>query len=120
MAAFKGESVTLKHMTFDFTKDTQGYARADTAKKASAYMTIWMYIIRQFEHAKDLCTTDTDDYNYEAALEFDKGVAYYTGSIEGSVLGGADGNSTTGTAAVNLELFNLFFLAQNALYTRQC
>ena len=61
---------------------------AAAASKGATFLSTWMWSVGMFEEAVNLCNT-TDN---TAALGFwDKGVAYYTGSLEG-----ADGNSKTG------------------------
>merc|ERR1740124_586236 len=59
-------------------------ARIDAAKKGTAYMNVWMYVIREFEDAIDDCLTSSNDNNYDAAHAWDEGVAFYTGSLEGT------------------------------------
>jgi len=57
-----------------------GYAgRRECVKKATAYMSVFMFALRSFEKALDFCV-DGDDIG--AIHSWDKGVAYYTGSTE--------------------------------------
>ena len=73
----------------NFSADISNAARRRAAGKGAAILSTWMWSVGMFEEAVNLCNT-TDNV---AALGFwDKGVAYYTGSLEG-----ADGNSKTGT-----------------------
>ena len=73
----------------NFSADISNAARRRAAGKGAAILNTWMWSVGMFEEAVNLCNT-TDNV---AALGFwDKGVAYYTGSLEG-----ANGNSKTGT-----------------------
>ena len=103
-------------------------------KKGSAYMNVWMYAIREFEDAIDDCTSCTSNcnsfsINSGSVHAWDEGVAFYTGSLEGTADGGSSagkllyrlaekrcanfgtcgecGDEACGTAMVNLELFQL-------------
>ena len=55
-------------------------------KKGTAYMTIWMYVIREMEDALDDCkeACTIEDCNDDPVHAWDEGVAFYTGSLEGS------------------------------------
>merc|ERR1711937_1086562 len=59
-------------------------ARVEIAKKASAYMNVWMYVIREFEDAIDDCKAGCIDCNDDPVHAWDEGVAFYTGSLEGT------------------------------------
>ena len=69
-------------------------ARVEAVKKGTAYMNVWMYVIREFEDAIDDCTTCTSNCNEFSANTagpvhaWDEGVAFYTGSLEGTAYGG--------------------------------
>ena len=71
-------------------------ARVEAIKKGTAYMNVWMYAVREFEDAIDDCSTCTAECN-EFSLNsgsvhaWDEGVAFYTGSLEGTALGGNSG-----------------------------
>merc|ERR1719375_2749168 len=70
-----------------------GAARVEAIKKGSAYMNVWMYVIREFEDAIDDCKTCTSECNEHSANSgsvhaWDEGVAFYTGSLEGTEPGG--------------------------------
>merc|ERR1740133_386436 len=109
-------------------------ARVEAAKKGSAYMNVWMYAVREFEDAIDDCTSCVADCNAHSTNSgsvhaWDEGVAFYTGSLEGTVHDtaaepagamvyrlaekrcanfgtcGAAGGATTGQSQVNSELF---------------
>jgi hypothetical protein len=120
-------------------------ARIEAVKKGSAYMNVWMYAIREFEDAIDDCLTCTSNCN-EFSLNsgsvhaWDEGVAFYTGSLEGtsgSSSGklvyrlaekrcanygtcGTSGDAFTGTSYVNHELFTLFTEGEQRLQRGEC
>ena len=103
-------------------------------------MNNWMYIIREFEDAIDDCSTSSIDNNYDAAHAWDEGVAFWTGSLEGTDGSGsgkmvaaladkrcqnfgtcgAAGTATTGTALVNVNFFALSAEARDYLYGGRC
>merc|ERR1719355_452275 len=119
-------------------------ARVQIAKKTSAYMNVWMYVIREFEDAIDDCVAGCISCNDDPVHAWDEGVAFYTGSMEGED-GVADGaliyhladkrcqnyktcidpdtfevGETSGTSAVNDHLFELFAEGQHYLLAGQC
>ena len=68
-------------------------ARVEAVKKGTAYMNVWMYVIREFEDAIDDCTSCTSNCNEhstnsDSVHAWDEGVAFYTGSLEGTAYGG--------------------------------
>ena len=122
-------------------------ARKEAVKKGSAYMNVWMYAIREFEDAIDDCTScdgECNEYslNSGSVHAWDEGVAFYTGSLEGTETGGdsggklvyrlaekrcenfgtcgPNGDATSGTAAVNIELFTLFAEGARLLERGEC
>merc|ERR1719160_2037457 len=58
-------------------------ARVQIAKKTSAYMNVWMYVIREFEDAIADCKAGCIDCNDDPVHAWDEGVAFYAGSLEG-------------------------------------
>jgi hypothetical protein len=96
-------------------------------KKSTVYMSVAMYIIRELEDAIDHCEAKDEEPDENS---IDEGVAFYTGSLEGTAVGGSadgvlmhaladkrcinfktcgeKGDMSTGTAKVNLEIFRLF------------
>jgi hypothetical protein len=124
----------------DYSATTQGssyYGRVDAVKKGTAYMNNWMYVIREFEDAIDDCETSSIDNNYGSAHAWDEGVAFYTGSREGTAVGGDSAGkmiyrlaekrcanfgtcTSTGVSKVNTELFAQFSVAQEYLFMGQC
>ena len=122
-------------------------ARVEAAKKGSAYMNVWMYVIREFEDAIDDCTSCASDCNEHSTNSgsvhaWDEGVAFYTGSREGEATGGdsagklvyrlaekrcanfgtcgASGAGAAGTSQVNTELFALFASGRDWLQQGRC
>ena len=68
-------------------------ARIEAVKKGTAYMNVWMYAVREFEDAIDDCTSCTSNCNEhstnsDSVHAWDEGVAFYTGSLEGTAYGG--------------------------------
>jgi hypothetical protein len=129
----------------DYSSTTQGtsyYGRVDATKKGTAYMNNLMYVIREFEDAIDDCQTSSIDNNYGSAHAWDEGVAFYTGSLEGTIVGGNSagemnyrlaekrcenydtcgplGNAATGVSKVNTDLFAKFAEAQEYLFMGTC
>ena len=94
-AALAGTSMSFtsgKHGPNDFS--TLGdAARIEAVKKGSAYMNVWMYAIREFEDAIDDCTSCTTECNEHSVNSgsvhaWDEGVAFYSGTLEGTAEGG--------------------------------
>jgi hypothetical protein len=117
-------------------------SRVEGAKKGSAYMNVWMYVIREFEDAIKDCKSGCDKLacNDDPVHAWDEGVAFYTGSLhgtDGSGSGkmlyalankrcenyktcGAAGNSKSGNSQVNIEILKLFKQGQAALLAGKC
>merc|ERR1712160_113079 len=51
-------------------------------KKGTAYMAVFMYVIREFEDALDDCTNSCIGCNDDPVHAWDEGVAFYSGSLE--------------------------------------
>ena len=80
-----------------------GAARKEAIKKGTAYMNVWMYAVREFEDAIDDCTSCTAEcnefsVNSGSVHAWDEGVAFYTGSLEGALLGGDSGGKGDGAS----------------------
>ena len=148
-AALAGETMSFssgKHGPNDFSVLGDA-ARVEAVKKGTAYMNVWMYVIREFEDAIDdceVCTADCNEFslNSGSVHAWDEGVAFYTGSLEGTALGGnsggklvyrlavkrcenfgtcgINGDATTGMAKVNLDLFPLFAEGARLLERGEC
>merc|ERR1719240_492166 len=59
-------------------------ARVQIAKKTSAYMNVWMYVVREFEDAIEDCKAGCINCNDDPVHAWDEGVAFYTGTLEGT------------------------------------
>merc|ERR1719188_2794615 len=130
-------SFTKSAGDMDFT-GTADVVRKECIKKGTAYMNAYMYAIREFEDAIDDCKAgctngivdsgaSCNSLSTASVHAWDEGVAFYTGSREGSAVGGnsagvlsyrlaekrcaqfktcgAEHDSTSGTSYVNTELF---------------
>ena len=106
--ADKWVSAALAGRLMQFTSEKHGpnnfhklgdAARVEAVQKGTAYMNVWMYVIREFEDAIDDCITcvrtATENNCNEHSTStvsvhaWDEGVAFYTGSLEGTVTGGS-------------------------------
>jgi hypothetical protein len=127
------------NMDMDFTKASDA-VRVQCIKKGTAYMHVFMYVIRKFESAIDNCKAGIQSSSSVPA--WDAGVALYTGSLEGTKEGGSSAgkflyrlaekrcqnyktcgknhDSTSGTSYVNIELLKQFFLGQHTLLKGDC
>ena len=127
-AAFAGESTKFSRGNADFSKF--GFdGREQAIKKGTAYMNIFMYVIREFEDALDDCKRGILEDNYNSVHAWDEGVCFYTGSIEGQdgvtddgkllhqladkrcenfMTCGPDGVDEDGMSKVNYDLLDLF------------
>lgn len=113
-------------------------SKSEAMSKASAYMNIWMYVIREMEDALDDCEFQEDIDS--GVHSWDEAVAFYTGSLEGQEgLGdgvliydladkrcqdfktcGLDSNSEDGTSYVNLQIFDEFKVGLGKLRKGDC
>jgi hypothetical protein len=55
--------------------------RTQSIKKGTAYMNVWMYVIREFEDAIDDCKSSCIACNDDPVHAWYEGVAFYTGSL---------------------------------------
>merc|ERR1719388_134011 len=111
-------------------------ARVQIAKKTSAYMNVWMYVIREFEDAIADCKAGCIDCNDDPVHAWDEGVAFYTGSLEGTDGSGSGKmlhaladkrcknyltcSAENGGSYVNAALFELFEKGKVALQQGKC
>merc|ERR1719181_2454459 len=65
--------------------------RVQMIKKGTAYMNVWMYVIREFEDAIDDCDNSCIACNDDPVHAWDEGVAFYTGSLAADTPNGAGG-----------------------------
>jgi hypothetical protein len=111
--------------------------RGECAKKGTAYMAIFMYVLREFEDAIDDCKANCISCNDDPVHAWDEGVAFYSGSLEGE-----DGvptgklmheladkrcvdfntcvDESNSRSHVNNELLNLFNIGQGQLQSGLC
>jgi hypothetical protein len=114
--------------------------RKQGIKKGSAYMNVWLYTIREFEDAIDDCELGCNNCNYDGVHAWDEGVAFYTGTLEGTEPGGTGSGKMLyrlaekrcenfGTcvksgdvtmSAVNKRLFEIWPLARDELSKGNC
>lgn len=138
-AALTGTATNFANGDADFSKyGVDG--RSQGAKKGSAYMNVYMYVIREFEDAIDDCQSNCVDCNYASAHAWDEGVAFYTGSLEGETgdsdgkllhaladkrcqnfkTCGVEGDELEGRSKINRELAQQFTVGQFELLTSNC
>jgi hypothetical protein len=142
MAAFSGSKTSFSNGNADF--GLYGFAgKAEAIKKGTAFMNVWMYVIREMEDALDDCQEGCDfetNCNDDPVHAWDEAVAFYTGSLEGKD-GSTDGvllhavadkrcanfktcgnlaNEDSGTSHVNLEIFREFSTGLNKLVQGEC
>ena len=96
LAALDGTTLTYAapaSVTRNFG-DASGAARREAVKKGTVSMHVWMYAVRELEDAIDDCQTcvsNCDEFSandYGPVHAWDEGVAFYTGSLEGTAQGG--------------------------------
>jgi hypothetical protein len=141
MAAFDGKSTSFSNGNADFGPyDVAG--RTEAIKKGSSFMNIWMYVIRELEDALDDCQEGCtiENCNDDPVHAWDEGVAFYTGSLEGSD-GSEDGvliyaladkrcenfktcgdlaDLETGTSHINIEIFRQFRVGARKINAGEC
>jgi hypothetical protein len=143
IAALDGKSTGFAgnfNQDFDVASDDGKDLRVEAAKKGSAYLNVYMYVIREFEDAIDDCKRGCIECNDAPVHAWDEGVAFYTGSLEGTdgrdngkllhaladkrcmnfKTCGYEGNKLIGTSFVNYELGRLFALGQHHLVVGDC
>jgi len=138
-SALDGKETTFTLGDADFTKF--GFdGRSESIKKGTAYMNVFMYVIREFEDAVVDCKTECElaDCNDAPVHAWDEGVAFYTGSEEGEIGDNKDAGGyflhqladkrcanfntcdENGLAQVNSELLKLFNQGQRQLLAGEC
>merc|ERR1719373_1201007 len=141
LAAFAGTKTNFKNFNNDFK--VYGYdGKEQIIKKATAYMIIWMYVIRELEDALDDCqeACTIESCNDDPVHAWDEAAAFYTGSLEledGSGSGklayaladkrcgnfatcGETMDQTSGTSKVNLEIIRNLSVGQGKLAKGEC
>jgi len=141
LAAFAGSKTNFKNFNNDFGLYSFD-GKEQIIKKGTSYMTVWMYVIREMEDALDDCKEGCtiENCNDDPVHAWDEGVAFYTGSLEGTDGSGSGkfayaladkrcanfktcgdmGDTTTGTSSANLEIFKNFDIGQSQLIQGQC
>lgn len=140
-SAFNGNTTEFDRGNADFSR-YGNIGKVQAIKKGTAYLNVFMYVIREFEDALDDCVTNGENNN-PAVHAWDEGVAFYTGSLEGTVAGSdsdagkllhqladkrcrnfntciSDGGPLDGTSKINKELFELFDAGKNYLSKGEC
>jgi len=113
-------------------------ARVEGAKKGSAYLNVWMYVVREMEDAITDCKINCVKCNDDPVHAWDEGVAFYVGTLEGVDGAGSGkmlyaladkrcknymtctGGTTSGTSKVNEEIMKLFAQGQAKLLQSKC
>ena len=83
----------------------QDATRVELVKKGIAYQGVWMYAVHKFETAIADCLKGTTADVNSAKLNWDKGMAYYVGSQEGTTTGASTGNLLYNLAQKRCEDF---------------
>jgi len=142
-AAFEGRATDFLNFNSDFA--LYGFTgREQIIKKGTAFVIIWMYVIRELEDALDDCRSkcSKEDCNDDLYISdsWDKAVAYYTGTLEGDNGAGSgklpyaladkrcgnfktcgeSGDQLTGTSKVNIEIFRNFEIGKGFLKNGKC
>jgi len=109
--------------------------RVECAQKATAYWSVWMYVIREMEDAIRDCTAGCKKCNDAPVHAWDEAWAFYAGSLEGST-GSSEGRmlyrlaqkrcknfgtcGIGGIADVNKQILNLFISGKKSLEEGRC
>jgi len=109
--------------------------RVECAQKATAYWSVWMYVIREMEDALRDCTVGCKKCNDAPVHAWDEAWAFYAGSLEGS-LGNPEGKmlyrlaqkrcknfgtcGIGGISDVNKQILNLFISGKKSLEEGRC
>jgi len=132
MAALDGRQTTFTNGNADFSE--YGFTgRTEAVKKGTAYMHVWMYVIRELYDAIDDCQSGCTDCNDDPVHAWDEGAAFYVGSTESKMpytLGqkrcenyktcGANGDEIEGQAKVNFDIMAEFSMGQMNLNQGNC
>merc|ERR1719399_1275158 len=112
-------------------------ARIQGAQKGSAYMNVWMYVIREMEDALADCKSGCLKCNDDPVHAWDEAVAFYSGSLEGADGSGSGkllyaladkrcanfatcSSGTTGQSKVNIAIMEQFSLGKTKLNEGKC
>eukprot|EP00752_Nemacystus_decipiens_P008971 g8009.t1 len=119
--------------------------RSEGCLKGAQYQNVWMYVIHELEDAVGDCNNGDLSDNDGGPHAWDEGWAFYTGSLEGTDVGGSadggqmvyalaekrcenfatcsgdsDNDDTTGVSAVNDDLLDLWHTGQDYLRAGDC
>jgi len=141
LAAFAGSKTRFDNFNNDFSSYSYD-GREQVIKKATAFIVIWMYVIRELEDALDDCreACTIENCNDDPVHAWDEAVAFYTGSLEGTDGSGSGklayaladkrcvnfktcgdvGDETNGTSKVNIDIFRYFNIGQAKLAKGEC
>ena len=138
-AAFAGGQTSFTNGNADFSQyGMEG--REQIIKKGTAYMNVFMYVLREFEDALDDCKRGCINCNDDPVHAWDEGVCFYTGSLEGQDglasgyllhqladkrsmdfrTGGPDGTDVDGQSKLNYDLMDEFALGNYQLQSGNC
>mmetsp|Transcript_21404 Transcript_21404/g.33590 ORF Transcript_21404/g.33590 Transcript_21404/m.33590 type:complete len:541 (+) Transcript_21404:54-1676(+) len=138
-AAFEGGRTSFTNGNADFSQYSME-GREQIIKKGTAYMNVFMYVIREFEDALDDCKRGCINCNDDPVHAWDEGVCFYAGSLEGQDgtpsgyllhqladkrsenyrTGGPDGTDIDGQSKVNYDLMDKFSLGNYQLQAGNC
>lgn len=141
LAAFAGKKTNFNNFNNDF--GLYGFdGKEQIIKKGTAYMNIWMYVIREMEDALDDCkeACTIDSCNDDPVHAWDEAAAFYTGSLEGSDGSGSGklayaladkrcanyktcgdmADSTSGSSKVNIDIFKNLVVGQAKINKGEC
>jgi len=133
LAALDGTSTNFKNGNADFS-NYEFEGREQAVKKGTAYMAVYMYVIRELEDAVDDCNNGCIDCNDDPVHAWDEAVAFYTGSTSDQLLytladkrcinfktcGTEGSESSIMTSKVNYDIFGQFALGQQSLLEGDC
>lgn len=139
-AAFENKATDFTNGNADFTVYDDKVGKVEVIKKGTAYMNVFMYVIREFEDALDDCQSGCEKCNDDPVHAWDEGVCFYTGSLVGPDVPGEDGTliyslankrcqnyktctgdeGLSGNSNVNDELFKLFSQGKDQLLQGKC
>jgi len=91
VTAFKAPASNTDFSGTGQTSVFSNEVRTQSIKKGTAYMNVWMYVIREFEDAIDDCKSSCIACNDDPVHAWDEGVAFYTGSLAADTPNAAGG-----------------------------
>lgn len=137
-AAMTGGKTNFDNGNADF--GVYGFTgKIEAIKKGITYLSVYMYVLREFEDAIGDCENGCSTCNEDPVHAWDEGVAFYAGSLEGATgeggklvyalaekrcanfkTCGADGGAVEGKSQVNTKLLSLFTEGKNNLQAGKC